>query len=106
MKKFLWFGLILLIVIAGGIFFISFSKNKTSSPSVEPVISNQTEIEQLNNVGLANPASVNCVSEGGQTEIRTDEEGNQYGICKFSDGSECEEWQFFRGECHKGDNKK
>jgi len=58
------------------------------------------------NVGLANPASVNCVDKGGQTEIRTDESGGQYGVCKFNDGSECEEWKFFREECKIGDNKK
>lgn len=53
-------------------------------------------------VGLANPASVNCVNKGGQSEIRTDATGGQYGVCKFSDGSECEEWKFFRGECAAG----
>jgi hypothetical protein len=32
-------------------------------------------------------------------DIRTDEAGGQFGICVFADGSECEEWAFFRGEC-------
>ncbi|MEA3309436.1 MAG: DUF333 domain-containing protein [Chloroflexota bacterium] len=49
-------------------------------------------------VGLANPASVYCEEEGGQVEIR-DEENGQAGYCVFPDGSECEEWAFFRGEC-------
>ncbi|MGA1825552.1 MAG: DUF333 domain-containing protein [bacterium] len=35
----------------------------------------------------------------GDHEIRTDEEGGQYGICVFEDGSECDEWAYFRGEC-------
>ena len=49
-------------------------------------------------VGLANPASVYCEEEGGQVEIR-DEAAGQAGYCVFPDGSECEEWAFFRGEC-------
>jgi putative hemolysin len=49
--------------------------------------------------GLANPASVNCAQKGGTEEIRADSAGGQYGVCKFSDGSECDSWKFFRGEC-------
>jgi putative hemolysin len=49
--------------------------------------------------GLANPASVNCVEKGGTEETRTDSSGGQYGVCKFTDGSECDSWEFFRGEC-------
>jgi putative hemolysin len=51
-----------------------------------------------NEAKLANPASANCVDKGGKLEIRTNRDG-QYGICKFSDGSECDEWAFFRGAC-------
>jgi uncharacterized protein len=49
-------------------------------------------------VGMANPASVFCEEQGGRLEIR-DESGGQVGYCLFPDGSECEEWAFFRGEC-------
>lgn len=52
--------------------------------------------------GLANPASVYCEEKGGKLEIRTDENGGQYGVCIFEDGSECEEWAYFRGECQPG----
>lgn len=48
--------------------------------------------------GMANPASQFCVEQGYQSEIR-DEAGGQVGYCLFPDGSECEEWAFFRGEC-------
>lgn len=47
---------------------------------------------------LANPASVYCEEQGGMLELRDGNEG-QYGTCVFSDGSECEEWAYFRGEC-------
>jgi putative hemolysin len=48
---------------------------------------------------LPNPASVYCEQQGYMLEIRTDSVGNQVGICIFPDGSECDEWAFFRGEC-------
>ena len=51
---------------------------------------------------LANPASVYCVEQGGTLDIRTDDSGGQYGVCVFKDGSECEEWAFYRGECKPG----
>ena len=51
--------------------------------------------------GLANPASVYCEEQGGTVEIREGGDG-QYGVCVFPDGSECEEWAFFRGECQAG----
>jgi putative hemolysin len=52
-------------------------------------------------IGLANPASVYCEEQGYVLEMRTDDNGT-YGVCIFSDGSECEEWAYFRGECVPG----
>lgn len=52
--------------------------------------------------GLANPASVNCIDEGGRLEIRS-ETGGEVGYCIFPNGVECEEWAFFRDECLPGD---
>jgi len=54
--------------------------------------------------GLPNPASVYCVEHGGRLEIR-DTESGQVGYCIFDDGSECEEWAFYNGECAKGEYK-
>jgi putative hemolysin len=51
--------------------------------------------------GIANPASVNCIKQGGTLEIRKGDKG-EVGYCKFADGSECEEWAFMRGECKPG----
>lgn len=52
---------------------------------------------------IANPASENCVEQGGKVDIRTGADGGQAGYCQFDDGSECEEWAFFRGDCSKGE---
>ena len=48
--------------------------------------------------GIANPAAMYCVEQGGTVDIRTDDGGNQTGYCVFSDGTEVEEWAFYRGE--------
>ena len=67
----------------------------------------QTFTEKINDdkqAGIANPASVKCVSDGGRLDTRTDEHGGQYGVCVFADNSECEEWAYFRGECALGDS--
>jgi putative hemolysin len=53
--------------------------------------------------GLPNPASAYCEEQGGTLEIRSGE-GGQVGVCVFADGSECDEWAFFRGECAPGDS--
>jgi hypothetical protein len=49
-------------------------------------------------VGLANPASVNCGTVGATSEIMNNPDGSQYGMCKFPNGTTCEEWALFRGE--------
>ncbi len=59
--------------------------------------------EQAENTQIANPASVHCIEQGGTLEMRQNELG-QHGMCIFDDGSECEEWAFFRGECNIGSN--
>ena len=47
-------------------------------------------------IGIANPASVYCVEQGGESIIRKDKDENEYGICKFKDGKEVDEWEFYR----------
>ena len=49
--------------------------------------------------GMPNPASVYCTQGGNKLEIRTAADGSQYGVCIFPDGSTCDEWAYFRGEC-------
>jgi putative hemolysin len=45
---------------------------------------------------LANPASVYCSDQGGESVIQTAADGSQSGMCKFPDGRICDEWEFFR----------
>jgi putative hemolysin len=48
---------------------------------------------------IPNPASVYCKEQGNIHEIRMASDGSQSGICVFPDGSTCDEWAYFRGEC-------
>jgi len=74
----------------------------TSPETVPPPTVAPTDVPEGDVAGMPNPASVYCEEQGYTLEIRTDESGGQYGVCVFPDGSECEEWAFFRGECGPG----
>lgn len=54
---------------------------------------------------LANPASTYCIEQGGTIEMR-ETKNDTAGFCLFSDGSICDEWQFFRQECSPSSAKK
>lgn len=84
MKRLLTFLLILLTLTA--------CTPRPTPPTPAPV-------STIDSVGLANPASVHCVEQGFKSEIRTAPDGSQSGVCIFPDGSECDEWAYFRGEC-------
>ncbi len=49
--------------------------------------------------GMPNPASVYCEQEGNTLDIHTAADGSQSGVCIFPDGSTCDEWAYYRGEC-------
>lgn len=49
-----------------------------------------------NTVGMANPAAVFCARQGGKSEVRKDDKGNQYSWCHLPDGSVIEEWELYR----------
>lgn len=47
-------------------------------------------------IGMANPASVYCVEQGDESITKQNKDGSEYGICKFKDGKEVDEWEFYR----------
>jgi putative hemolysin len=69
----------------------------TSVPTTQVVATTAAPVQ--NGTGLANPASVYCGQVGGKTEIKKDATGAEYGMCTFPNGSSCEEWALYRGEC-------
>ncbi|MBK1781515.1 DUF333 domain-containing protein [Advenella sp. WQ 585] len=46
-------------------------------------------------IEMANPASMLCQQKGGKVIIMQGKNG-QYGICQFPDGTQIEEWEFYR----------
>ncbi len=63
-----------------------------------------TPTTNASQAGIANPASVFCQQNGGFLELRQGSGGGVIGVCVFADGSECEEWSYFRGECRPAVN--
>lgn len=68
----------------------------TALPTQEAPAPAATDMPQA---GLPNPASVYCTQGGNKLEIRTAADGSQSGVCVFPDGSTCDEWAYYRGEC-------
>jgi uncharacterized protein len=69
--------------------------------AVIPLASCTSDIQQAKPtqpIGLANPASVNCLKQDGQLQM-VDTSAGKVGICRFPNGKQCEEWAFLRGEC-------
>ena len=50
-------------------------------------------------VSIANPASVFCEQNSGTSEIVSNTDGSQSGLCHLPDGNTCDEWAYFRWEC-------
>lgn len=74
---------------------------ETADPAQDSPAAEGTSAETAT-PGTANPASVHCAEQGGTEETRDGEDGGQYGVCVFPDGSECDSWAYFREECAPG----
>ncbi len=93
MKKLLIFALFFSLFYLGA----CTSKNSTTKE-----IASSSEIvtdAPTDNLSMANPASVNCVTMKGTSKIITKADGSQYGVCYFEDNRQCEEWALMRGDC-------
>lgn len=54
---------------------------------------------------IPNPASRNCIKQGGVLTMKKRPDGGVYGVCLLEDNRQCEEWALFRGVCPKGGRK-
>jgi len=54
---------------------------------------------------MANPASENCIKQGGQLTIEKRGDGGEFGVCWFEDALQCEEWALMNGDCPVGGRK-
>lgn len=83
MTKSAWIFLVVVFLV--GLMGIYWYEDEIKAPPKQPA-------------GIANPASVNCVNQGGTLEI-VDENNGAVGYCHLKDGRVCEEWSLMRGGC-------
>lgn len=76
--------IVLILIIAGLVYYFSFYQKEASEEESE----------------LPNPAAVYCQEQEGTLEHQTFE-GGVRGFCLFADGSQCGQWDFYRGDCNK-----
>lgn len=88
---------LLFIVLLAGVAYFAYSYGKGKA-----ALSGNKNSDLTN---IANPASVYCIEQGGTVKIVKDKAGNEAGVCLFTDGSQCDEWAFYRKECLKGQSK-
>lgn len=70
-------------------------KSKNSKlPKVKKI--ENSDIPEQRMIGIPNPASIYCEKNGGKSIIKLDGDRNEYGVCKFKDGKEIDEWDFYR----------
>jgi putative hemolysin len=61
-----------------------------------------TGCHEKKKIGLANPASQNCIDKGGTLQNLKRGDGGEYGVCYFEDNRQCEEWALFHKSCPVG----
>ncbi|MFA6215502.1 MAG: DUF333 domain-containing protein [Patescibacteria group bacterium] len=123
-KSYILIAIVVLLVLAGALLFIRGSEDtwicvsgewvkhghpdasQPTTPCPGATADQNTNIDTNTNAGLANPASVYCKDHGGNSQIVTADDGSQSGVCVFADGSKCDEWAYFRGECQKSQRAK
>jgi len=52
-------------------------------------------------MGMPNPSAAYCTALGYKYDVIKDENGNEYGVCTFPDGSSCLAWDFYRGKASR-----
>lgn len=108
MKKFIkenWIKIVIVIIVIVVVsilleskFLVQHETQQGESP-LAPTSTTEPESGNLSSQ-IANPASENCIKKGGKLSIVDKPEG-QVGMCTLSDGTICEEWALFRGECQE-----
>lgn len=53
-------------------------------------------------LGWYNPATAYCLEKGGKSKPVIIPGDDQYALCQFNDGTECEEWSFYYSKCLPG----
>ncbi|CAE6857373.1 hypothetical protein R75461_07789 [Paraburkholderia nemoris] len=86
MKKFLMSAVTGLFVMAA------------SAQPLPPGAAGATPVQAARQASMSNPASVNCVRQGGTLHMIHASSG-AVGMCSFPNGRRCEQWALLRDEC-------
>ncbi len=68
------------------------------------LFSRQYHVQPADEPTVNSPAADYCRLCGGRLEIKIGRSGS-IGICRFDDGSRCEQWSLLRGDCRQGEIK-
>ncbi len=91
-RKSWWISLMLLATLACS---LVVTPTPTPAPTLSP---SPTEDLGTPQIGMPNPASKYCLDQGGRLEL-VQENDAVTGYCHLADGTVCEEWAYYRGEC-------
>jgi len=69
------------------------------TPTATPTQTQAPTSTPTSSANMPNPAAAYCQKQGYTSEIRTAADGSQSGVCKFPNGTECDEWAYFRRNC-------
>jgi putative hemolysin len=70
--------------------------------AVEDRVADDTDYgdpQMAEDTALSNPATVYCLSRDGEFTMEKTLAGTTEGYCKLDDGTECEVWAMYKGEC-------
>jgi len=96
------FAILLVIMGAGCNPFAKDEPKQAPEPVVESVIEDDKEYgdaQMAEDTALSNPATVYCLNRGGEFVMEKTLAGTTEGYCKLTNGTECEVWAMYKGEC-------
>jgi putative hemolysin len=104
-NKYLIFSILMISIMFIGAGCNPFAKNKPE-PATQPVAEDQVpddtdygDSQMAEDTALSNPATVYCLSRGGEFTMKKTLAGTTEGYCTLTDGQECEVWAMYKGEC-------
>lgn len=75
------------------------TSNQSTITTTKAITTTATATITTTTAQLPNPAAVFCETHGGEQKIIKSPDGSESGICILCNGTVCDEWKYFRGEC-------
>ena len=90
-NKWIWIVIAVLVILFGTYWY----EDEIKGYPAPRAATSTPQTQESGTAGIANPASTNCITQGGTLRI-VDEVNGQVGYCHMKDGRVCEEWALFR----------